>query len=235
MRIAIASRKGGVGKTVVSAGIASLLAAEGKRVVAIDLDPQSNLAFALGVDPTAVGTAVMLNGEQPEFLEVNENLHVIAGGPELAAQNIARLDPEDLADAIRDWDYDVFLFDCPPGSEHLERLGIIAADRALVVTNAHPMAIVGAQRVLEDLEIRKNKKRKGPKKWAIVANMIDARRGLDRHIEEMLGEQGDTPCFNVRQDIKISWAAAEGVAIAEYAPACNAARDLRKVMEWIRE
>ncbi len=235
MRIAIASRKGGVGKTVVTAGIASLLAADGKRVAAIDLDPQSNLAFALGVDPTAVGTAAMLNGEQPEFLEVNPNLYVIAGGPELAAQNIARLDPEDLADAIRDWDYDAILFDCPPGSEHLERLGIIAADKALVVTNAHPMAIVGAQRVLEDLEIRRGKKRKGPKHWAIIANMIDARRGLDRHVQEMLGEQGDTPLFNVRQDIKISWAAAEGTEIAEYASSCNAARDLRSVVEWCRE
>jgi cellulose biosynthesis protein BcsQ len=38
--------------------------------------------------------------------------------------------------------YDAIVFDCPPGNEYLERLGVVAADVALVVTNAHPLAVL---------------------------------------------------------------------------------------------
>ena len=232
MRIAIASRKGGVGKSSITASIASLLASDGYNVLAIDLDPQSNLAFMLGVDPTAPGTAALLDGENPKPLEVNERLYVLPGGADLARQDIARLDPEDLADALEDFDYDFILFDNPPGNQHLERLAIVAADKALVVTNAHPMAILGAERVLSDLEARYQKKRKGPSSWAIVMNMIDARRSLDKNIEDMFEDVEDVPKFKVRQDTKISMASAQGYELSEFAPHCNAARDLRKIKEW---
>ena len=51
MKIVVASRKGGVGKSTLTSGLASYFSTQGKRVLAIDLDPQSNLAFMLGVDP----------------------------------------------------------------------------------------------------------------------------------------------------------------------------------------
>ena len=135
MRIVVAARKGGVGKSSITAALASLLAADGRRVLAIDLDPQSNLAFMLGSDPTAPGVARMLAGESVEPIEVMPNLEVLPGGPELARHDIARLDPEDLADIVVDWPYDDILFDSPPGNEHLERLGIVETARHFVETN----------------------------------------------------------------------------------------------------
>lgn len=234
MRIAVASRKGGVGKSSVTAGLASLFVDDGYSVLTVDLDPQSNLAFMLGVDPTAPGTAELLAGEEPDPLEVQEGFYVFPGGPNLSRQDIARLDPEDLADALEAWEgFDIILFDCPPGSQHLERLGIVAATKALVVTNAHPMAIVGAGRVLEDLEARFQKKRRGPQDWAIIANMIDARRSLDKQVTEMLDDVDDKVLrFQVRQDVKVSMASAQGIPLATYAKNSNAVEDLMKVKEW---
>ncbi len=233
MRISVAARKGGVGKSSIVAGLASIFAAEGKRVLAVDLDPQSNLAFMLGSDPTAPGTALLLEGKEPEPLHVAEGLDVYPGGPELARQDIARIDPEDLADALEGAPYDVILFDSPPGSEHLERLGLVAADTALVVTNAHPIAIVGAGRVLEDLETRKRKNRRGPKRWAILMNMIDARRSLDRNVEAMLGDTGNgVPRFQIKQDTNLALATAQGVLLSEYAARCPAALALQNVGGW---
>lgn len=237
VKIAVASRKGGVGKSSITSGLAGLFAQDGYNVLAVDLDPQSNLAFILGADPTAPGTSALLAGEDPEPLEVDDHLYVFPGGPELGRQDIARLDPEDLLDALSHWEgFDVILFDCPPGSQHLERLGIVASTKALVVTNAHPMAIVGAGRVIEDLETRHKKKRKGPTEWAIVANMIDARRSLDKRIEEMLEDLDESiPRFRVRQDIKVSMASAQGVPLISYAPDCNAMQDLEKIQSWCLE
>jgi cellulose biosynthesis protein BcsQ len=54
-RIAIAARKGGVGKTTIACGLASVMANQGKQVLVIDLDPQSNAAYVLGTNPTAPG------------------------------------------------------------------------------------------------------------------------------------------------------------------------------------
>lgn len=233
MKIVVASRKGGVGKSTITAGLASYFAGQGKRVLALDLDPQSNLAFMMGADPTIEGTSALLANEGPEPQAITEHLHVLAGGPNLARQDLARLDPEDLADLIAPLPYDVFLFDCPPGSEHLERLGVVAADLALVVTNAHPIAIVGAQRVLDELTRRQDLDRRGPQRWAVVMNMIDTRRSFDRHIEELLaGPHEGVTSFKIKQDIKVAYASACGEPLFDYAPKSKAAQAISLIGEW---
>lgn len=231
MRLVVAARKGGVGKSTVVAGLASLLAAQGRSVLAVDLDPQSNLAFMLGGDPTAPGVAELLMGSAVEPVEITDTLHVLPGGPELVGHEIQRLDPEDLADIIASWPYDDVLFDCPPGNEHLERLGVVASDIALVITNAHPIAAVGAGRVLEDLDARRRKGRRGPTRWALVMNMLDARRRLDRDIELMLEDDG-VPRLRVRQDTHIALATAQGILLTELATKSRAREDLQTVLEW---
>lgn len=234
MKIVVASRKGGVGKSTLTSGLASYFSTQGKRVLAIDLDPQSNLAFMMGADPTLEGTSKLLKGEQlvTQTLEGDENIHILAGGPTLAQQDLARLDPEDLLDSLKGLPYDVFLFDCPPGSEHLERLGIVAADVALVVTNAHPIAIVGAQRVLDDLQRRHQKKRKGPHRWSIVMNMIDTRRTLDKSVDELIENPNNIPTFKVKQDSKISYASACGLPLFQYAPTTSSALSIGEIGTW---
>lgn len=234
MRIVVAARKGGVGKSSIVAGLASALASQGRRVLVMDLDPQSNLAFMLGGDPTGPGVSHLLSGQQVEPETVAENLDVLPGGPELASHEIARLDPEDLADTIDGWPYDDVLFDCPPGNEHLERLGVVASEIAFVLTNAHPIAIVGAGRVLEDLEIRKQRRRRGPQRWALVMNMIDARRRLDRNIEVMIEANPDVPRFKVRQDTQLTLATAQGIPLFEFAARSKAVEDILRLVEWAR-
>lgn len=160
-RIAVAARKGGVGKTTIACGLASVLASQGKKVLVVDLDPQSNAAYVLGTNPTAPGTAELLTGGSPKPLEAAPNLYVLPGGPDLAGHSIQSLDPEDLADIITSMAYDAFIFDCPPGVEYLERLGLVAANVAIICTDAHPLAVMGAGRVLNELKLRQQKGRRG--------------------------------------------------------------------------
>lgn len=180
-RIAVAARKGGVGKTTIACGLASVLSHQGMRVLVIDLDPQSNAAYALGVDPTEKGTTELLMGGNPQPMEASKALYVLPGGPNLTSHPIQSLHPEDLADAINTMPYDAVVFDCPPGNENLERLGLVAATVALVVTNAHPFAILGASRVIGILEGYRDKVRRGPERWALVLSQVDERRALDKH------------------------------------------------------
>ena len=234
MKIVVASRKGGVGKTSLTAGLSSLLSAASRRVLAVDLDPQSNLAFVLGGDVEAPGTAELLLGDSIEPITVAPNLDVLPGGPALNAHDISRLHPEELGDILESWPYDDVLFDCPPGLETLERLGILAAECALVPLTAHATAIIGARRVLDDLEHARSRGRRGPRRWALVANRIDVRRRLDRNIDDLFSDTS-VPRFRVRQDAKLDYATASGIPLAEHAPTGKAAEDIRLIMEWCRE
>jgi chromosome partitioning protein len=233
-RIAVAARKGGVGKTTVACGLASVLAHRGQTVLVVDLDPQSNAAYILGTNPTAPGTAELLTGGSPTPLEAAPGLFVLPGGPDLTGHNIQSLDPEDLADAVAPLDYDVLIFDCPPGVEYLERLGLVAANSALVCTDAHPLAVMGAGRVLNELNLRQQKQRKGPDRWALVLSRIDLRRSMDQALDEQLAATyPSVKRLMVRQDTALAWAGAERLPLMKYEPSCKSAADIKAIAEWV--
>lgn len=235
-RIAVAARKGGVGKTTIACGVASVLAKQGKQVLVVDLDPQSNAAYALGVDPTAPGTAELLTGNQSNPLEAASGLCVLPGGPNLTNQAIQSLHPEDLADLVKVMPYDAVILDCPPGNESLERLGLVAAQTTLVVTNAHPFAIMGANRVMGILESYRNRERRGPKQWALVLSQIDERRALDKELPAQLVQRySDIKHFTVHQDTSLSQAGAQQIPLMDYAPRSRSAEELTAIARWITE
>lgn len=232
-RIAVAGRKGGVGKTTISCGISSVYAHQKQHVLVIDLDPQSNVAFALGGDPTKPGTAELLMGKNPKPLVIDEYLSVLPGGAELGSQAIQSAHAEDLADAVRELPYDVMVFDCPPGNEHLERLALFAAQSVLIVANAHPMAIMGAGRVHSELASSKKKGRNSAGRWAIVQSLIDKRRKLDKNLEAVLQDlYPDLENLIVRQDIDMANATANQTPIMKFAPNCRGAKDLQIIAAW---
>ena len=210
LTVATAARKGGVGKTTIVVGCAALFAHQQLRTLVVDLDPQSNAAFALGVDPSAPGTAELLLGRSPEIRYAAANLGVLPGGPMLTDHAVASLDPEELADAIKPLGFDVVIFDCPPGSDHLERFGLVAADLAMVVVDAHPFAITGAARVIDFIHARRLKQRRAPQAIAMVQSRLDPRRALDRDLEPaLLAAYPDIPLHRVRQDIALAMATSD--------------------------
>lgn len=232
-RIAVAGRKGGVGKTTIACGMASILASQGKRVLIADLDPQSNVGFAVGVDPMQPGVAKLIAGKKPEPLQASEHLFVLPGGPELEDNVVQSCDPEELADAINQLDFDVVLFDCPPGGAHLERLAIKAAEVAFVVADAHPLALIGAQRVLRELESNRAHKRRGVQRWAMVESKIDKRRALDKTFDAQLAAAFPTlPRFVVHVDTQLATAAAAQTPVMDFDATCRGVKDLCEAVTW---
>lgn len=233
-KIAVCGRKGGVGKTTTAACLASLFSSEGYKVLVVDLDPQTNAGFALGVDPIAPGTAELLMGQRPPPLQAASNLYVLPGGPNLQDYMIASADPEELSDAIQSLQYDVAIFDCPPGTDYLERFGIVASDIALVCTNAHPLGILGAQRVITDITKRLEKGRRGPDRWALILTQINRSRSFDKQLPQALLEQYPTISqFTIGQNSELSWTTAQGQPLMANNPSTKSVKDFINIINWL--
>jgi chromosome partitioning protein len=235
IRLAVLGRKGGVGKTTASVALASVFAQQGSRVLVVDLDPQSNVAFALGVAPDAPGSVELLLGKRPEPIQAAERLFVLPGNVDLLGREVSSLHPDELSDVLRDAAFDVIVFDCPPGNEKLEAQAISASSEALVVVDAHPFALIGGDRVLQTLEANKSKGRRGPQRWAIVMSRMDARRSADRDLaNEVRAQYPDLRCFEVRQDVHLSNATASGRPVMEACPDARGVQDMMAIAEWTR-
>lgn len=231
--IAIAGRKGGVGKTSLAVAIASYCARQGLRTLVVDLDPQSNAGYCLGAeDLSDSGTAGFLLEHMFRPQQVRDNLWVLTGGIELEGGSVQQLDQDELALQLQDVDMDAVIFDCPPGQEALERLALMAANKTLICTDSHPQAKLGVSRLVNYLKRRQQTNRHFPV-WAIAARIADRRRSADRSlVDDLKCEYPETPVFEIPSDPDLFYATANGVPLLDAAPTARIIPVLSQIWTW---
>jgi len=160
----VLSLKGGVGKTTVTLGLISAAIHAGVKTLLVDLDPQMNATTTVGVEDTGLSIADVL--DNPRRAVVNETvraspwserLTVLPGSeavelhnnPDPTAKQLARLTS---ALAKIDPAPQLVLIDCPPSLGQLTRCGLVASDRAILVTEPSLYAVTGVQRALEAVQ-----------------------------------------------------------------------------------
>lgn len=172
--VAVLSLKGGVGKTSVVLGLAGAALQRGIRTLVVDLDPQGNSTATLEPDETNATLADVLVDPQRSVLQDaiapsawGEGLDVLVGSEEVEAHNQPDPDAEELGrldHALSKLDdlvdpsgepaaaYRLVIMDCPPSLGQLTRSALVAANRALLVTEPTIYSVTGVQRAFEAVQ-----------------------------------------------------------------------------------
>lgn len=183
----VLSLKGGVGKTTVTLGLASAALDRGLDTVVVDLDPQANATTTLEPqDPTKNIADVLAN---PRRWLVNEaavasswgpQLRVIAGSEDAEKLNHPNPGAKQVSALAAALGHlrpapDLVLIDCPPSLGRLTRSGLVASDRAILVTEPALYAVTGVQRALEAVHAERMAHQPNLQPLGVVVNRAKSR------------------------------------------------------------
>jgi chromosome partitioning protein len=242
--LAVAIQKGGTGKTTTTLSLGVELGRMGRRVLLIDIDPQSNLTQAVGHDPTQIEHSVyevLLNPTYgPGFATISTSYGVdlvpatltLAGAELTLAGRFGRelLLRTALAEARKEYDY--ILIDSPPSLGVFTVNALTAADAVLVPLQAHIFALKAMPQLEETIGIVRQL---NPMLsiGGIVVTMVDRRTSVNVVVEDTIRQQYGDLVFQttVPFNVKLVEAPATGQPISIYAGDSSGARAYRDLAQ----
>jgi chromosome partitioning protein len=223
--IAVLSQKGGTGKTTTVRTLADVFRRVDLDVLAVDLDPQGNLSDYFDVDPEASPTiGDVLAGRAPASEAVHDaiipaNLSLAEAELLLAGKMGRELTLKRALKPLKDR-YDLIILDCPPSLGLLTVNALVAADHALLSTEAQYFALQGVEQALEVIELARDALNPDLDWLGVLFNIADMRTRHSRDAFSTLREHVGEKLFEptVRQSIAYAEAAERGISILDHRP-----------------
>ncbi|MEJ3403621.1 ParA family protein [Rathayibacter sp. YIM 133350] len=241
--IALCNQKGGVGKTTTTISLGAALAEDGRRVLAVDFDPQGALSAGLGVpthDVTTIYDLLLSRKVDPKDAIQHtavEGLDVIPANIDLSAAEVHLVNEvareQILAGVLRrvSADYDVILVDCQPSLGILTVNALTASHGVLIPLECEFFALRGVALLIETIDKVRERLNPAITLDGILATMYDARTLHSREVlERVVDAFGDEVLETViGRTVKFPDASVSGTPITQFAPDHPASRAYRQL------
>jgi chromosome partitioning protein len=238
--LAIVNQKGGVGKTTTAVNLATAMAACGKRVLVIDLDPQGNASTGFGVarNKREADSYAVLIGEATIADAAIESgipgLELVPASHNLSGAEIELVEMEHREFRLREAvvrhaaasPYDYILIDCPPSLGLLTLNALVASDAVLVPLQCEFYALEGLSQLVRTVERVRKHLNPTLEIQGVVLTMFDRRNNLSEQVAADVREHFGTAVYRtmIPRNVRVSEAPSYGKPVLLYDMACTGAR-----------
>jgi chromosome partitioning protein len=239
MIIVIANQKGGVGKTTTAINLSAACALKGKRVLLLDLDPQSNSSLSFIEAETVRSSAFELFTELQEpwknfiYKTKVKNLDVVPSKINLAKLEAKLVGDFDAIFRLRDRfeqirsEYDLIFVDTPPTLGLITVNALVAANFVLIPIQSSYFALEGTDDLLETIEKVRSRPNPELELLGVLVTLFDKRTSLSKDVEAHIRQVFGKKAFKttISRSVRLEESPAHRETIFEFAPKSSGATE----------